>query len=155
MAAPYDYVQIVTDDDWGLVGIIPNNGTETPNGNPFISINTDDRVKRIPSNQNDSVPTITSLPKATVVNRRRPNTNNIAKKVEVPPITRAESTISLYGHTLNPNILNGMGALESSLNPSIHGRSQHRMHESDLVLFGEISNLAGPCNRDNILVGYC
>lgn len=27
MDTPYDYIQIVTDDDWGLVGIVPNNGS--------------------------------------------------------------------------------------------------------------------------------
>ena len=241
MAAPYDYVQIVTDDDWGLVGIIPNNGTKTPkgsqlaslnsvktNGNPFVSINKDDKIKGITSSSNQSVyetksqershrdpyvqvdetkvrlpierktPAETqtifqagsfrTLPEATVVNRRRPitkplhgsghsiasfevtgqnkvlfdNTHIMEKKVDDPPITRAELTnanISLYGRTVNPNTLNGIGALEySQINDnrivSVRGGSQHRIEASDPVLFGEISNLAGAGNRDNILVGF-
>lgn len=175
MAAPYDYVQIVTDDDWGLVGIIPNNGTESPNANPFVNINTNQNFsvsklsfetkfqdrsgieRKIPAEKQGipQVSRIRSLPEATVVNRRRPN-NYIAKKVEDPPITRAESTNynSLYGRNVNPNILNGMAALESSLSTSIRGGSQYQMDNSDLLLFGEISNLAGAGNRDNILVGF-
>lgn len=141
MATPYDYVQIVAGDDWGLVGIIPNNGAAASRAkNPFINTN-----QHVTGN-------LKPVPEATVVNRRRPIAHVMTKRVDDPPITRAESTnISSLDNNINLNALNGIGALESL---SIVDNKTMRIDDSDLLLFGEISNLAGARNRANVLVGF-
>jgi hypothetical protein len=127
MAAPYDYVQIVTDQDWGLVGIIPNNGS-IQSGNSFTSMEKNAGRKTI------EVPKI----EATVINKRRSHiisTNNNSM------ITRAE----LINPTdIRNNVLSGIEYIQSKTN----------IGDTSDLLFGEISNLAGIGNRDNILVGF-
>jgi len=155
MSIPYDYIQIVTDQDWGLVGIIPNNGSKRSK-NPFSSIernlsSRNDKVsiplsQKIPlqnlsSNKSDPVenPVSKNL-EATIVNRRRPNV--IAKKIENKGeslITHAEPNISLD--------------MERNRIPSVQNKSKDD-DISNFTLFGEISNLAGIGNRDNVLVGF-
>lgn len=194
MVTPYDYVQLVSDDDWGLVGIIPNGGSanmskshpsESLPENLFSSARSRHDVTQFQHGEKitQSATTLPSsselissptgsfkrVPEATVINRRRPFirhgsvTEPTPSHIYDPPITRAmfddskrhSPTISLHGQTMNSNILNGLGTLQSPQSP------EYKSHPSDLVShvaesssFGEISNLRGSRNLDSILVGF-
>lgn len=148
MATPYDYVQIITDDNWALVGIIPNNGSKNKNEN--------DHVEK-KSLSNDELTGHRTFSEATVVNKRRPINPKISeyssnvKHMGNSLITPAE--ISITGRNFNPNVISGINALE----PNILQMSQSYKKiedSSDLKLFGEISNLTGVANVDNILIGF-
>ena len=78
MDSPYDYIQIVNADDWGLVAIIPNNGAG-------------DRAKKMASELNANNEQI--QPQKIVTNKRRPITRMIVQ--EQPPVTQQTKSAKL------------------------------------------------------------
>lgn len=76
MTSSYHYVQIVADEDWGLVGIVPHGGT------PLSPLPTNSAsVRTVPSQtdlkgekhkDNLPVPIKQERPEAIVINKRRP-----------------------------------------------------------------------------------
>ena len=134
MEAEYDYVQVVVDDDWGLVSIIPHNDGEK-------KITSEAQKKTILTHLSDE--NSSKTPVATVLNAssNRGSHDNV--------------NIKDGQKVSNPNALSGMESINDiyssvtfsrSLNPS-YGFGQN-------VEFGNLSGRAVAYGEDAILVGF-
>ena len=141
MSSPYNYVNIINDDGWGLVGIIPHGETN----NKFKQIN-------LKSNQKSNPKTIQNNPEATIINRKRPIKHLITKKDNSPPVSFSTTpTNNQSEHFINEN-------LNQKMNPNAlrgiiiqqHNSSNNEYDEG----FGEISNLITVKKDANFLAGY-
>ena len=163
MVTPYDYVQIITDDNWGLVGIIPTNGSnfENPFKNKLGHTGNNNGIsdtKKI--SLNSGAINHQTVPEATVINKRRPIHHINSKKSQYSANIKrmadsfvTPSDISINGHNFNPDIINGINALEHNIVQM--SQSYKKIEDNhELELFGEISNLTGAGNMDNILIGF-
>lgn len=127
MASAYDYVQIVVDDDWGLVGIVPNNGSG-------------DRMKKmaiVPTRVKEDIFQIKeeSLPKRKIIS-------------EAPLVRESKVSQTESSKMINPNSLSGLTASEPNINQVLVSPRQ-----VDHFL-GNISDGARVARRkDNVLVG--
>lgn len=131
----YDFVQLIEDNDWKLVGIVPKGNSSN---NSKITHNNKLSTPKLPP-----IPTIQkSPPEATIVNRRRIVTRR--ESTIEPTITRADTSLNLNPPT-NPNILSGINSSEAINN--------YPYNKENNIIFGEISNLA-VLGRDNLLVGF-
>ena len=164
MASPYDYVQIVIDDDWGLVGIVPPGGAgERAKKMSMISPHNSQSQSQSPITNTNKLPK--KVPEATMVNvapRRKPVTRILTKTEPIssfpPQITPAEPlkssenldmNIDRSSRRSNPDLISGIFTDEPT-NKQIFSYASSQFPDT----FGNISSLAVMRNKDNILVGF-
>lgn len=148
MATSYDYVQIVVDNDWGLVGIVPPGGAG-------------DRVKKMSlisssptETETEDLPEIGLTEKVVLARepRRNPVTRIITRHESqvTPAETSRRSTESRESVTkMNPNVLTGITADHISSRPALTAA-----YEQFPEMFGNISSRATVGARENLLVGF-
>lgn len=173
---PFDYVQIVVDDDWGLVGIVPpgNAGDRAKKlVNKFPLQNSTQTQSKIEIQQESQVikqPPRNSLsitPEATIVNRRRPVTKILNKPFVnddfTSLVTPADSTnITDSISRSNPHSLTGLsqtGSERNNIFPSVTMvPNLTQMHPTNSDIAKQSLSLSGQGTnvkrRDNVLVGY-
>lgn len=138
----YDYVQIVVDDDWGLVGIVPNNGSG-------------DRMKKM-----GIEPVTRETKQLQPQDASRAGIHNGSKIQEAPKIiTEAPPQITpaeppkiqepTVTTKINPNSLSGLAVSEG--NQVFVSAYQTRTETS----LGNISDLSlAKLAKENVLVGF-
>ena len=141
---PFDYVPIVVDDDWGLVGIIPRGDA----GN---------RIKKLSdksiSNPNLELSRSTSqtnakISEATIVGRRRPVTKILNDALITP--AESDNTELMIRQGSHPHSL--IGLVQTS--PSISFSGDAFVPEKALNTFKDLSSVPNAKRRDSVLVGY-
>lgn len=144
MAKPYDYVQIVHDDDWSLVGIVPSGDI----GN---------KMRNMSTHNNKTGPLLASsnvthkVSEAIVVNasRRRPVTKIITRSEPSEKLITPAETAKDQSLRQNPHALTGIVAENNT-----HPRYRENITMPDSSELGNLSSLAVTRTRDNVLVGF-
>jgi hypothetical protein len=166
MTSPYDFISIVVDDDWGLVGIVPpnnagdrmkkmaNSSTHKPVPTELdlsklqtdVSIEQTDLQSEKESIPKPDVPKPHKFPKAKVINSyQRPIATD-------PLITPAES-IELKKKEISSTQSNILSGLNTSSSETLYASTDmsYSTFESG---FGAINRLAATRSRDNLLIGF-
>lgn len=150
MATPYDYVQIVVDDGWGLVGIVPPGfaGDKVKQ----LSINTTVSEDITPQKSAPNLPEVVKLPQSEPATSRpipvisRPKPKIITRHDAVPQITPAEQSVPI-SKPVKANALSGI-AIEEATNRQVFSSPYEQRSE----LLGNLSGLSRA--RNNLLVGF-
>lgn len=164
---PYEFVQIIDDDDWQLIGIIPKNNKTLSHDTPQLDNNH-------PISHNTESSHLDPKPiNAIIINKRRP-TNKIITPIDFSDSTPIKSEFTEHSNSIpidvqtsnnNPNFLeksnyDSLTGLNTDIFQSTPKDITTNQYTDDInissnnsPLFGELSNLIG-LGRDNLLVGF-
>lgn len=145
MAVPYEYVQIITDNDWGLVEIVPPNPSN-------------DRVKQLPDKSTIAdvvtakvIPEIVKLRETDPsIPRSNPIPINREPKQRPKIITRHDDMITQASYS-EKNIYKS----EETYKSEGMFKNMISTGESSMVISDTINSLSGTTkSRPNVLVGF-
>jgi len=132
MATPYDYVQIVADDDWGLVGIVPPGGIGERIKN--MSVNKKEEGKKGEGKKEEEKKKV----KGKII------TNN---EIQVTTGVVTGVVTSKEIGKVNQNTLKG---IEKRKNEEVITEAYEKFPE----MFGNMVNNSAVRVRENLLVGF-
>lgn len=151
MAVPYEYIQIITDNDWGLVEIIPPNPSN-------------DRIKQLPDKSTIAdvvtakvIPEIVKLRETDPsIPRSNPIPINREPKQRPKIITRRDDMITQASYSERNIYKSGeIGKSEGTFKSEGVLKNMITTAESNMVLSDTINSLSGTMkSRPNVLVGF-
>jgi len=159
MTSLYDYVQIVIDDDWGLVGVVPKGNLDNKSKNMSSFSESDNIDIKVPQ----------KLPEATIVNKRRPiatkhpdigsnfsvnSSNHKPKSLIISHndtsnyITPAEISTNNFTYATGPKVSK---LLPGSTNIDVSDNFKRNLISSSDISISSLGSIGG---KDNLLVGF-